>query len=69
MSTNTNTSYDEADLMDCDIVPQQKHEIDMQKGNPSINLILRLPSRIIVMEVFSFFGKEASVMNLLRQLS
>ena len=69
MSTNTNTSYDEADMMDCDIVSQHHEEIEVQKAPPRFHLILRLPSKIIVMEVLSFYGSKVNVMKLLRQLS
>ena len=69
MSTNTNTSYDSTDFMDCDIITQQSHEIAAKKENPRFNFILRLPCRIVVIQVFSFYGSEASIKKLLRQLS
>ena len=69
MSTNTNTSYDEVDMMDCDIVSQHQEEIEVQKAPPRFHLILRLPSKIIVMKVLAFYGTQVIVMKLLRQLS
>ena len=69
MSTDANTSYDEADMMDCDIVSQHHLEIDMPKTPARFHLILSLPSKIIVLEMLSFYGNQVIVMNLLRQLS
>ena len=69
MSTNTNTSYDEADLMDCEMMPHQGLEKEIVNPKQQFSLILRLPCQIVVMEVLSFYGSEASVMKILRQLS
>ena len=69
MSTNTNTSYDEADLIDSEMMPHQTLMNEIIKPKHQFSLILKLPSQIVVMEVFSFFGSEDSVMKVLRQLS